>query len=199
VLGVVYSVEAPPKVDEVPAAEEYDNTFEAVHAALVGESDTILTQFALTMTPLTDAIEHRDALQVELNALRAEKRDFLKILAVADVLQAANAQVERLQLSENDYATLTDRRAALVHRLTEKCCEFTDAEDYVNLRILAPKLAQLMIAAPSDKAAVVKSPAKQRQVLDPSAPSLAAARGRPPPVTEIHDWDYDPQPYREIL
>jgi predicted house-cleaning noncanonical NTP pyrophosphatase (MazG superfamily) len=189
-------VEPPPRVDEVPAAEAYDNTFETVHAALVGESDTILTQFALTMTPLTDAIEHRDA---ELNALRAEKRDFLKILAVVDVLQAANAQVERLQLSENDYATLTDRRAELVQKLTEKCCEFTDAEDYDNLRTLAPKLAQLMIAAPSDKAAVVKSPAKQRKVLDPSAPSLAAARGRPPPVAEIHDWDYDPQLYREIL
>jgi hypothetical protein len=91
---VACAVEPPPRVDEVPAAEEYDSTFKTVHAAPVGESDTILIQFELTMMPLTDAIEHRDALQVELNALRADKRDFLNILAVADVLQAANAQVE---------------------------------------------------------------------------------------------------------
>jgi hypothetical protein len=113
----------------------------AKHAVLLGECDTMISQFA-QVPVLRDAILHRDALQRDLDALNAET-NFTEIASVGTAHLAAMAAVRQQPLSEEDYLKLKDRHAALVQKVTLTCEVLADAEDYDAVTVLGVKLNEL--------------------------------------------------------
>jgi hypothetical protein len=110
-------------------------------AALVGECDTIITQFA-HMPALRDAVQQRDELQRELRALQAAE-NFKGVVSVGKALKEVSAAVAQHPLSEEDYLTLADRHESLVRRVVATCAELSDAGEFDALEALAAKLEEL--------------------------------------------------------
>jgi cell fate (sporulation/competence/biofilm development) regulator YlbF (YheA/YmcA/DUF963 family) len=110
-----------------------------VYGALAGECDTILTQLAHVPT-FRAAIQQRDELQREYDALKSAASDLISLGRVGKALKAAIAAVV---LTEEDYLTLADRHAALVQKVTATCAELANAGEFDALDILATKLEEL--------------------------------------------------------
>jgi hypothetical protein len=108
----------------------------------MGECDTVHTHFA-HMPALRDAIQQRDELQRELNVLNTAKTNFREIARGGNAHRAAVAAVLQQPLSEEDYLTLAERHAALVQKLTARCEELADAEEYDAVTVLGDKLNEL--------------------------------------------------------
>jgi cell fate (sporulation/competence/biofilm development) regulator YlbF (YheA/YmcA/DUF963 family) len=115
------------------------NSEPPVYGALAGECDTILTQFAHVAT-FRVAIQQRDELQREYDALKSAATDLISLGRVGKALKAA---VSAIVLTEKDYVALADRHAALVQKVTATCIELADAREFDALDSLATKLEQL--------------------------------------------------------
>jgi hypothetical protein len=87
-----------------------------------------------------DTIQRRDQLQKDYNALKTAATDFVALGRVGNALKTAVAAVV---LTEEDYLTLADRRAALVQKVRVKCAELADAGEFDTLDTLASKLEEL--------------------------------------------------------
>jgi hypothetical protein len=112
------------------------------HASLVSECDTFIAGFA-HMPALRDAIQQRDELQRELDALKALRTEYRASARVGKALQAAKLAVTDQPLSEEDYLTLADRHTVLVQKLTNQCDQCLDNDDFDALDTLAAKLEEL--------------------------------------------------------
>jgi hypothetical protein len=110
-------------------------------AALVGECDTVIAQFA-HLPALRDAVQQRDELQRELRALQAAE-NFTGVVSVGKALKEVSAAVAQHPLSEEDYLTLADRHESLVRRVVATCGELSDAGEFDALEALAAKLEEL--------------------------------------------------------
>jgi hypothetical protein len=73
--------------------------------------------------------------------------DFEQVLTLGMQLQSLQQESAQLLLSEEDYLTLTDRHAALVLRLVEKCTELALAKEFADVTVLGAKLSELRAAA----------------------------------------------------
>jgi hypothetical protein len=96
---------------------------------LAQECYTIVKQ-SVHIGPVQEAIQKRDGLQRELNALDGVDVNFKEFARVGKALKIAATAVKQLPLSEEDYRTLATRRAALMQTIEDKCLELADAEDY---------------------------------------------------------------------
>jgi hypothetical protein len=106
---------------------------------LAGECDAVITQFAHVPT-FRKAIQHRDKLQREYDALKTAATDLMALGRVGRALRAAGAAIV---LTEEDYLTLADRHAALVTKVTTMCAQLADATESQALNTLASKLEEL--------------------------------------------------------
>jgi hypothetical protein len=133
---------APSPASSTPVrAARGDGARPSACAALVGECDTVITQFA-HMPALRDVIQQRDELQRELRALQAAE-NFTGVVSVGKALKAVSAAVAQHPLSEEDYLTLADRHESLVRRVVATCAELSDAGEFDALEALAAKLEEL--------------------------------------------------------
>jgi phage host-nuclease inhibitor protein Gam len=107
--------------------------------ALAGECDAVIAQFAHVPT-FRKAIQHRDELQREYDALKTAATDLMALGRVGRALKAAGAAI---MLTEEDYLTLADRHAALVEKVTTTCAELADTGKSQVLSTLASKLEKL--------------------------------------------------------
>jgi hypothetical protein len=96
---------------------------------LAQECYTIVKQ-SVHIGPVQEAIQKRDGLQRELNALDGVDVNFKEFARVGKALKTAATAVKQLPPSEEDYRTLATRRAALMQTIEDKCLELADAEDY---------------------------------------------------------------------
>jgi hypothetical protein len=96
---------------------------------LAQECYTIVKQ-SVHIGPVQEAIQKRDGLQRELNALDGVDVNFKEFARVGKELKIAATAVKKLPLSEEDYRTLATRRAALMQTIEDKCLELADAEEY---------------------------------------------------------------------
>jgi hypothetical protein len=94
---------------------------------------------------LSSAIEQRDKLQREYDALVGTTTDFALLGRLSKSLTAANAASERQhwQGCELDCLTLTGRLSALVQSVAAECRQLAYSEDYDTLATLAAKLDEL--------------------------------------------------------
>mmetsp|Transcript_105151 Transcript_105151/g.206237 ORF Transcript_105151/g.206237 Transcript_105151/m.206237 type:complete len:367 (+) Transcript_105151:2690-3790(+) len=133
---------------------------------LVGEC-TSFRRKTTQVPPLRDLIQQKDQLQGGFGPIFAANTDFKAIGRVGKALKAATAAVTQQPLSEEDYLTLRDRHAALVQKMTLKCAELAEVEDYDSLEDFAAKLEQLK--------ALDVSALPERPLLPPAAAAAAVA------------------------
>jgi hypothetical protein len=113
------------------------------HAALVGDCDRVVAQF-VHVPRFKEAIQRKDELKREFDALNAVRTNFLAIARVGAEHKAAIAAVAQIPLSEEDYQTLSERHEAVVSRVTTTCAQLTDMGEFGALEALASKLEELM-------------------------------------------------------
>jgi hypothetical protein len=106
---------------------------------LAGACDAVIAQFAHVPT-FRKAIQHRDELQREYDALKTAATDLVALGRVGRALKAAGAAI---MLTEEDYLTLADRHAALVTKATTMCAQLAGAAESQALNTLASKLEEL--------------------------------------------------------
>jgi hypothetical protein len=107
--------------------------------ALAGGCDAVITQFAHVPT-FRKAIQHRDELQREYDALKTAATDLMALGRVGRALRAAGAAIV---LTDEDFLTLADRHAALVEKVTATCAHLADAGECQALNTLTSKLEEL--------------------------------------------------------
>jgi hypothetical protein len=145
---------------------------------VAGECDTVISQFAHVPT-FRDAIQRRDELQREYNALKAAATDFVSLGRVGKALKTAIAAIV---LTEEDYLTLADRHAALLHKVTTTCSELADAGEFGALATLATKLEELKALDVS--ALPVQTPVHRATTADDGEDDSANDPVYVPPATE---------------
>jgi hypothetical protein len=129
------------------------------HAALVGECDAVIAQFA-HVPALRDAIQQRDELQAQLEAA-GESEDYTRAIVLGEKFDALQEAIKMLPLADEDYLTLPDRHAALVQKVSLECKALLKAKNRAALAPLAAKLEQLkaLLATETPPAAGGVSPA----------------------------------------
>jgi hypothetical protein len=184
------------------AAGQYDsvialgNKLKQMQAAELAElamtCDAVAAQFVY-VPALVNAIQARDALELELIDLKHDGSNFKAMVRVGNALKAAKAAVAQQPLSESDYLTLTGRHAALVQEVKDQCSRLAEAANYEALEALEVKLAELSVlsvqrgAQPGAAAEEVPDAVVQQEptAAVPQARTVEA-EPNPPPV------DFDP-------
>jgi hypothetical protein len=136
------------------AAGQYDsvialgNKLKQMQAAEQSElamtCDAVAAQF-VHVPALVNAIQARDALELELIDLKHDGSNIKAMVRVGNALKAAKAAVAQQLLSESDYLTLTGRHAALVQEVKDQCSRLAEAANYEALEALEVKLAELSV------------------------------------------------------
>jgi hypothetical protein len=132
------AVALPPSHDALSAG--------ATSEEITRECVTLITQFKV-MPHVRLAIRQRDELRARLHALTANgdgsHQDWEGIGRAGSALKVADKAVNAPPLTEEDYLTLADRRAALLLKATAHCRALLSAKDYGKLSNIAAKLAKL--------------------------------------------------------
>jgi hypothetical protein len=118
----------------------------ATSEEITRECVTLITQFKV-MPHVRLAIRQRDELRSRLHLLTANRagphQDWEGIGRAGSALKMADKAVNAPPLTEEDYLTLADRRAALLQKATAHCRALLSAKDYGKLSSIAAKLAKL--------------------------------------------------------
>jgi hypothetical protein len=118
----------------------------ATSEEITRECVTLITQFKV-MPHVRLAIRQRDELRARLHALTAygdgSHLDWEGVGRAGSALKVADKAVNAPPLTEEDYLTLADRRAALLQKATAHCRALLSAKDYGKLSNMAAKLAKL--------------------------------------------------------
>jgi hypothetical protein len=109
--------------------------------ALVGECDTITTQFA-HVPVLREAIQQRDGLQRELDAAE-ESKDYQLAIVLGEKFDALQEAIKMIPLPEEDYHAWPARHTALVQKVANECKALFKNRNRAALEPLAAKLEQL--------------------------------------------------------
>jgi hypothetical protein len=111
-------------------------------AALVDECDTVIGQFA-HVPALWDAIQLRDGLEAQLEAVERIGDDYELIGTLGEQLLTLRQKVAEQPLSEEDYVTLADRHELLVQKVINTCATLARAKAYADVKLLGAKLKEL--------------------------------------------------------
>jgi hypothetical protein len=140
-----------------------------LRAALLGECDTIVAQFAQSPA-LRDAVQRRECIALDGSTTTDSKEG----VRAGNVHQAAKQVLPQQALSEVDYQSLADRRVALIQKLTAVCERLFEGDDFDALdTLLASKLQELKVL---DVSRLPQSWTKD-PVQPPAPPPAGAAEG----------------------